>query len=509
MSVGNAAKALQEGKLGGAISVLFATSELAPWVKTGGLGDISAALPPALRRAGVDVRVLVPRYPALAQAFPDAAVVAELPGLGGALPPSKICSAVTPDGTPLLLLDCPALYERPGNPYLGGDGRDWRDNHLRFGLLSRVAALLAGAGTPLPWRADVLHCNDWQTALAPAYLHYLGDPRARAATLLTVHNLAFQGLFGRSALSELALPSRAWAIDGVEYHGYLSFLKAGLQHADWITTVSPAYAKEIQTDAEGMGLAGLLRWRGACLSGILNGIDSDIWNPAADPYLAAGYDAAHLAKKSANKTALQQRLGLDQRNDLPLLGVVSRFTEQKGLDLLPPLVEELAALPVQLVVLGSGEAQLEAAIAAMAAKHPRQFAVTIGFDEGLAHRIEAGVDIFLMPSRFEPCGLNQMYSLRYGTPPLVRATGGLADTVVDYAPPSSETGKTTQANGFVFRDATGVALLAAICRAAAAWRQPKLWRQLQHNGMAQDWSWSGPAMRYAELYGKLARHRNP
>ncbi|MFA6441755.1 MAG: glycogen synthase GlgA, partial [Sterolibacterium sp.] len=424
MSVGKATTALRWEEPGGALKILFATSEIAPWVKTGGLGDVAAALPPALRQKGVDLRVLVPRYPALAQAFPDAPVIAELPSLGGALPPSKLCATVTPDGTPLLLLDCPALYERPGNPYLGGDGRDRPDNRIRFGLLSRVAALLASADNPLAWRPDLLHCNDWQTALAPAYLNYLGAPGARAATLLTVHNLAFQGLFGQSALSELGLPPRAWAIDGVEYHSYLSFLKAGLQHADWITTVSPAYAREIQTDAEGMGLAGLLRWRGACLSGILNGIDTDIWNPAADPNLASGYDAAHLAKKAANKTALQRRLGLAQGNDMPLLGVVSRFTEQKGLDLLPPLVEELAALPVQLAVLGNGERQLEEAIAAMAARHSDQFAVHIGFDEGLAHKIEAGADIFLMPSRFEPCGLNQMYSLRYGTPPLVRATGG-------------------------------------------------------------------------------------
>lgn len=509
MKVRGSAEAPPEETPGGAMRVLFAASEIAPWVKTGGLGDIAAALPPALRKMGVDVRLLVPCYPALAEAFPAAPVVADLPALGGALPRSRICAAVTPDGTPLLLLDCPPLYRRPGNPYLGDDGRDWHDNHIRFGLLSRVAALLAGAEDLLGWRPQVLHCNDWQTALAPAYLNYLGSRGERAATLLTVHNLAFQGLFGRQALSELALPAHAWAIDGVEYHSYLSFLKAGLQQADWITTVSPTYAKEIQTDAEGMGLAGLLRWRNGCLSGILNGIDGNIWNPSADPFLAARYDAAHLAKKLVNKTALQSRLGLEPRNDLPLLGVVSRLTEQKGLDLLPPLVDALAAQPVQLAVLGSGGRELEEAMAAMAAKYPRQFAVQIGFDEGLAHMIEAGADIFLMPSRFEPCGLNQMYSLRYGTPPLVRATGGLADTVVDYAPASPETGKTTQANGFVFGDATGAALLAAIRRAAAAWHDPKLWRQLQVNGMAQDWGWSGPATRYAELYRKLVSADNP
>jgi len=482
------------------VKVLFATSEIAPWVKTGGLGDVAAGLPLALRAAGVDVRLLVPYYPALMRAFPAAPVVAELVELGGALPPATLREAAAADGTPLLLLDCAVLYDRPGNPYLGRDGRDWHDNAVRFGLLARVAALLGGSANPLPWQAQIVHCNDWQTALAPSYLNYLGGQRA--ATLLTVHNLAFQGLFGRHTLAELGLPPHSWSMDGVEYHGHLSFLKGGLQHADIITTVSPSYAREIQTDAEGMGLAGLLRWRGASLAGILNGIDTAIWNPATDPYLAASYDAAHLAKKAVNKSALQLRLGLEPRQDVPLLGVISRLTEQKGLDLLPPLAAELAALPAQLVVLGSGGRELERAFTRMAKKHPGQFAAHIGFDEGLAHLIEAGADMFLMPSRFEPCGLNQMYSLRYGTPPIVRATGGLADTVVDYAEASLAAGS---ANGFSFMEATAPALLAAIQRALAVWHKPRIWRKLQQNGMASDWSWSGPARRYAELYRQLVQ----
>ena len=497
---GAAARQEQPAEHDGAVKVLFATSEIAPWVKTGGLGDVAAGLSPALRAAGVEVRILVPYYPALKQAFPAAPVVAELADLGGLLPPALLRAAAAPDGMPLLLLDCPVLYERPGNPYLGGDGRDWHDNAVRFGLLSRVAALLGGNANPLPWQPQVVHCNDWQTALAPSYLNYLGGKRA--ATLLTVHNLAFQGLFGRHALAELGLPPHSWAMDGVEYHGHLSFLKGGLQHADIITTVSPGYAREIQTDAEGMGLAGLLRWRSASLHGILNGIDTDIWNPATDPYLAAGYDAAHLAKKAINKSALQQRAGLAQRQDLPLLGVVSRLTGQKGLDLLPPLAAKLAALPAQLMVLGSGGRELERAFTRMAKRYPGQFAAHIGFDEGLAHLIEAGADMFLMPSRFEPCGLNQMYSLRYGTPPIVRATGGLADTVVDFSEASLATGT---ANGFSFMEATAPALLAAIRRAIALWHKPRLWRQLQRNGMAFDWSWSGPARQYAGLYRTLAQ----
>lgn len=503
MSIGKAGKSVPDRKPEDAIRVLFATSEIAPWVKTGGLGDISAALPPALRQAGIDVRLLVPCYPALRQAFPDAPVVASLPSLGGALPPSQIRSAVAADGVPLLLLDCPALYDRPGNPYLGSDGRDWHDNHVRFGLLSRVAALF-GSSSRLPWQAQVVHSNDWQTALAPSFLNYQGSTVARAATMVTIHNLAFQGLFGRHTLAELGLPQQAWAMDGVEFHGHLSFLKGGLQHADWITTVSPNYAREIQVDAEGMGLAGLLRWRSACFSGILNGIDTEIWNPASDHYLTARYDAEHLKNKAANKTALQQRLGLDQRQDQPLLGVISRLTWQKGVDLLPPLEAELARLPVQLVVLGNGETVLERALTRMSDDRPKQIAVKIGFDEGLAHLVEAGADIFLMPSRFEPCGLNQMYSLRYGTPPIVRDTGGLADTVVDYLPTVATADRS---NGFVFREATPAALLAAIRRAVDAWGKPRIWRQLQTNGMSADFSWSEPARRYAELYRMLCQKR--
>ena len=476
------------------MKVLFATSELAPWVKTGGLGDVAAALPPALRRAGTDVQVLLPYYPSVVRAFPDAPIVSELPAAVGVFPGAALRSAITADGTPLLLLDCRACYAREGNPYLGSDGRDWHDNAVRFGLLSYVAALLASTATPLDWRPDILHCHDWQTALAPVYLQYLLKPVAKS--VLTIHNLAFQGLFGAHTLRELGLPQEAWAMDGVEYYGHLSFLKGGLQHADHITTVSPTYAREIQTDAEGMGMAGLLRYRSAELSGILNGIDTEQWNPAIDPHLVSRYASTTLGNKPGNKRALQKRMGLAARDDLPLFGVVSRLSEQKGLDLLLACADELVRLPAQLVVLGSGDAALEQAFRELAARHPGQIAVHIGFDEGLAHLIEAGIDAFLMPSRFEPCGLNQMYSLRYGTPPIVRATGGLADTVIDAA--DKERG-----NGFVFESAEPAALLAAVRRAAALWPRPRLWRQLQKNGMAVDNSWSQPAQAYIQLYCSL------
>jgi len=476
------------------VKVLFATSELAPWVKTGGLGDVAGALPAALRALGIDVRVLVPAYPALLTAFPDAEEIAQPRGLGGLLPMPTLKQALAPDGTPLLLLAYPHYFDRPGNPYLGPEGRDWLDNHLRFGLLSRVAAWLGSEASTLDWQPDIVHCHDWQTGLAPAYLNYL--PGRQAKSLFTLHNLAFQGLFDHASLFELGLPDDAWHIDGVEYYGYLSFLKAGLQHADAITTVSPSYASEIQTDDEGMGMAGLLRHRADNLSGILNGIDTKTWNPATDRHLFKNYSARRLEGKADNKTALQEELGLETRQDLPLLAVVSRLTEQKGLDLLLDVAPQVLKLPAQLIVLGSGGHAMEHAYAAFAHKHKGLCSVTIGFDEALAHRIEAGADIFVMPSRFEPCGLNQMYSLRYGTLPVVRATGGLADTVIDAA-------NEKHGNGFVFGPATAAALLEALQRATETWHEPERWRRLQKHGMTRNSSWEEAARHYVALYQQL------
>lgn len=479
------------------MKVLFATSEIAPWVKTGGLGDVAAALPPALRAQGLDVRVLLPAYPALLKAFPHAREIALPHSLGGLLPTPALLEAVAPDGTPLLLLDFPPFFGRDGNPYVDLEGLDWPDNHLRFGLLARVAAWLGSESSTLAWRPEVVHCNDWQTALTPAYLRYL--PGRTAKTLVTIHNLAFQGLFERATLFELGLPDAAWHMDGVEFFGRLSFLKAGLRFADAITTVSPTYAREILTETEGMGMAGLLRHRGEVLTGILNGIDTEAWNPADDGFLCKPfrhYDAMRLAQKTANKLALRRLAGLAEQREVPLLGVVSRLTHQKGLDLLADIAADVLKLPAQLVMLGNGERALENRFRALARRHPGKCAITVGFSEAQAHRIEAGADIFLMPSRFEPCGLNQMYSMRYGTPPVVRATGGLADTVIDAA--DDERG-----NGFVFAGATSVELEAAIRRAIASWHDRKSWRRLQKNGMACDFSWAAPAREYAALYARL------
>ncbi len=480
------------------MNILFATSEIAPWVKTGGLGDVAGALPLALRQAGCDVRVLVPRYPAMRAAFPDAAHLVHLPSMGGQLPAADLYATQQEDGLPILLLDCPMLFDRPGNPYLGPEGLDWLDNSLRFGLLSRVAARLAGNATPLDWHPDILHCHDWQTGLAPYYLRFF-EPGG-AASVMTIHNLAFQGVFPAGTLTELGLSAADWHIDGVEYYDHLSFLKAGLRHADALTTVSPTYAREIQTESEGMGMQGLLQSRAAQLTGILNGIDTTLWNPAGDPQLVARYDRDHLDAKTANKAALQRELGLAVQDDVPLFGVVSRLTTQKGLDLVAKIGDRIKALPAQLAVLGNGDKLIEAAFRALAARHPDSIAVTIGYSEPLAHRIEAGADIFLMPSRFEPCGLNQMYSLAYGTPPLVRATGGLADTVVDYSVANLSKGS---ANGFVFTDTTPAAILSTARRATKIWHNPKRWRQLQRNAMAGDYSWRVPAASYRDIYAAL------
>jgi starch synthase len=481
------------------MKILFAASEMAPWVKTGGLGDVAAALPPALRALGLDVRVLLPAYPALRQALPQAREIARPLWQGGLLPAPALLEALAPDGTPLLLLDFPPFFDREGNPYLDPEGIDWPDNHLRFGLLARVAAWLGSEANTLDWRPDVVHCNDWQTALAPAYLHYL--PGRSARSLLTIHNLSFQGLYEHAALPALDLPEAAWHMDGVEYFGRISFLKAGLQFADAITTVSPSYAREILTDFGGMGMAGLLRHRAEALTGIINGIDTAAWNPAEDSFLSepfSRYDASRLEKKAANKVALQRLAELSEESNVPLLGVVSRLTHQKGLDLLADVAAEVLKLPAQLIILGNGEHALEDRFRTLAHKDPKRCAITVGFSEAQAHRIEAGADIFLMPSRFEPCGLNQMYSMRYGTPPVVRATGGLADTVIDAA-------DDRHGNGFIFAETTPADLFAAIRRAVGFWHDRKAWRRLQENGMACDFGWDAPAHKYASLYSSLTQ----
>ena len=479
--------------------VLFATSEVAPLIKTGGLADVSAALPAALHGAGVDVRVLLPGYAQVLKALPALQVVVRFAGLPGFPEASLLAGTLPPHGVPILVIDCPELYLRGGGPYQDEHGVDWIDNALRFGLLSKIAAVLGSAETPLEWKPDVVHCNDWQAALAPAYLRFAN---AAAPCVMAVHNLAFQGIFPPQTTLELGLPAECFQPEGVEFYGSLSFLKAGLYYADHITTVSPSYAEEIQTPALGFGLQGLLAARREVLTGILNGINTEEWNPATDPDIAQTYDAGRLKDKSANKIELQKRMGLHPDPEVPLFGLVSRFTHQKGLDVVLEIAAQLVALPAQLVLLGNGDAGMQRTALELSHRHSGQISAYVGFDEGLSHLIEAGADIFLMPSRFEPCGLNQMYSQRYGTPPVVHATGGLIDTVVDCNEASLAQG---EASGFVFEGMDAAGLWVAVRRAVAAYHDKKIWRALQRNGMAKDFGWGKSAAAYCDIYARLMR----
>ena len=489
--------------IGTITKVVFATPELAPLIKTGGLADVAGSLPTALSRHGIDVQVLLPAYPSVLQALAiDPSSVASVGTIAAQarLPEARLLSARSAQGLALLLVHCPALFDRQGNPYLGPDGRDWPDNDLRFGLLSRIAALLGSEKSPLAWRPDIVHCNDWQAALAPVYLVY--GPGQRAASVVTVHNLAYQGIFGGEAVARLGLPPESFSVDGAEYYGKLSFLKGGLACADAITTVSPTYAREICTDALGFGLQGLLSRRANVLTGILNGVDTASWDPATDPMIVQRYDVHTLANKRTNKRALQLAMGLAMEDTMPLLGVVSRLVEQKGIDLIADIVGQVVALPAQFAIQGLGDQAIEQRLIALSRRYPRQLAVRVAFDEALAHMIEAGSDLFLMPSRFEPCGMNQMYSQRYGTIPIVCRTGGLADSVTDCDPATLAAGTAT---GFMFEAPSADALLDAVLRAIEAYRNHSTWLSLQRNAMARDFDWNASAARYVEVYRRALR----
>jgi len=485
------------------LGVLFITSEVYPLIKTGGLGDVSAALPTALRELGVDVRLLIPGYPKVLAGLRYKRKVAGFSDLSH-FPPFVLWSARLPagkgvsKGVPIFVIDCPSLYRRNGGPYTDTAGQDWPDNALRFGLLSKIGAILASDASPLIWRPNIVHCNDWQSGLTPAYLHFYQG--RKVVSLMSVHNLSFQGVFPPSTLTRLGLPATSYNISGIEYYGNMSFLKAGLYYSDHITTVSPTYAKEIQMMPLGFGLQGLLAGRSDHISGIVNGINSAEWDPATDPYLAQNYTAKRIAAKGTNKRALQQVMGLVVDPDIPLFGMVSRHTYQKGCDLLLQVAPFLARMPAQLVILGSGEAGLDRELAALEKNHPGKIAVRIGFDETLSHLIEGGADSFLMPSRFEPCGLNQMYSQCYGTPPLVHATGGLLDTVVDCTPATLADGS---ASGFFFYEMDPGSFLAGIQRVIDSYCNKTTWLRLQRNGMAKDFSWRPGAIAYRDIYLSL------
>ncbi len=466
--------------------VLSVASEAYPLIKTGGLADVVGALPAALAREGVAVRTLLPGYPAvLAALHPDAEPV---PVAGGTLRAGRA------GGLDVIALDAPALFLRGGNPYLAADGRDWQDSAQRFAALAQAGATIARGALP-GWRPDVVHAHDWQAGLVAAYLQFTDGPAP--PTVFTVHNLAFPGIFPAALLTALGLPAAAFALDGVEYHGQISFMKAGLALSDAITTVSPTYADEILAPAEGMGFDGLLRSRRDRLHGILNGIDTDVWNPATDTLLAQPY--AEPAGKAVNKAALQAQMGLDADPDAPLFGVVSRLTGQKGIDLLAAALPTLLAAGGQLAVLGSGEPAVEAALQAAESANTGRIACRFGYDESLAHRIQAGSDALFVPSRFEPCGLTQLCALRYGTIPVVARVGGLADTVVDANAMAVAGGVAT---GVQFAPVTRAALEGAIRRAVTLFAGPA-WTRMRLAAMATDVSWASPARAYAALYQSL------
>ncbi len=473
-------------------SVLQIASEALPFAKTGGLADVLGALPPALARLGWDVTVVLPKYRGVRGA---STVERFTVTVGGFAREVAFVEAAMDDGARAMLVDCPELYDRP--ELYTEAGVDYADNARRFAFLVRAALEFAarrGAGP------SIVHAHDWQGALAPVYLKTLyADHPVLAGTpsVLTIHNLAFQGLFEPVWLPRLDLGWDQFTMDRLEYWNRISFLKGGINAADKITTVSPRYAEEIQTPSFGFGFDGILRARAADLVGIMNGVDAVEWDPARDRFLPRPYSIDNLDGKRAAKVELLRRYRLptdDQTLARPVVGMVSRMVDQKGLDLIEALGARLPALDASFVVLGTGDARYQDFWKALAAAHPDRIGARIGFDEGLAHLIEGGADLFLMPSRFEPSGLNQMYSMRYGTIPIVHAVGGLADTV-------------TPRTGFVFDEYTPDALLACLSRALRAYRDEQKWRTLQRAGMARDFSWDRSAKEYVKIYDWLLKRR--
>lgn len=479
------------------MQVLSIASEVFPLVKTGGLADVAGALPPALASHGVAVRTLLPAYPGLLARVKRKKHLHSYPDLFGG---AASLVEMSDHGLDLILLDAPHLFDRPGTPYGDARGADWLDNWKRFAALGKVGSDIA-AGMVSGYGPDVVHAHDWQAAMAPAYMRYGGA--VQTPTVVTVHNLAFQGQFPAAIFPELGLPPDAMAVDGVEYYGGVGFLKAGLQAAWAITTVSPTYAQEIRTPQFGMGLDGLVNRRAADLVGIVNGIDVDIWNPATDPHLAANYSARSMKGRVKNKKAVEDRFQLDP-GEGPVLSVISRLTWQKGMDVLASAIDGIVASGARLAILGSGDQGLEGALLAAAARHRGRVGVVTGYDEALSHLMQAGCDAILVPSRFEPCGLTQLYGLRYGCVPVVARTGGLADTVIDANEAAVSAGVAT---GIQFTPNSGDALLHAVRRVVSAHADAGIWASLQKQGMRSDVSWDKSAARYAELYRSLIARR--
>jgi starch synthase len=476
------------------MKVLMVASECAPFVKTGGLADVVGALPGALAPLGIEARVMLPAYPALFPLLPEGEEVASFGDLPGG--PGRLV-AVEAKGISLLLLDAPQLFDRPGKPYNGPDGSDWHDNHRRFASLAQAAARICFEGLD-GWKPDILHAHDWQAALAPVYLKMAGY--AEPKSILTIHNIAFQGRFGADVLGELGLNPSWFHPGGLEFYGDLNFLKSGLVFADHVTTVSPTYAREILTPEFGWGMEGVLNARAGTLTGILNGIDTEVWNPASDKALPAPYDTRTLKKKARNRAALCERLGLDADFDGPLFCVISRLTEQKGLDTLARAIPDLVEMGGMLAVLGTGEGWIEQAFTEAAETFPGRVGTHIGYDEGFSHLMQGGADAIVIPSRFEPCGLTQLYGLRYGTLPVVARTGGLADTVIDA---NTAALAVKAATGFVFDDVSPQGIKAVLARVIDTFHRPEEWKMMVRAAMRHPVGWETSAASYHTLYESL------
>ena len=480
------------------MKVLHVAAEVFPLVKTGGLADVVAALPVALAGQGADVRLLLPGMPAVLDAVQGARTVIDIGPCFGALRVRLLLARLPRSGLPVYVIDAPYLYRRGGSPYQDSLGEEWPDNLQRFALLGWIAAHLAAGDADPKWAPDIVHAHDWHAAMACAYI--AEHAPTQAGTVFTVHNLAYQGLFAMHEWPMLGLASRLMSPAGIEFHGQLSFMKAGLLFADHVTTVSPNYAREITTPEFGCGLDGVIRGRDGAVTGVLNGIDDEVWNPAADPAIAERYDAERPGGKARCRAALQRELGLQEDGQSLLVAVVSRLTAQKGLDLVLAALPELLRGGAQFAVQGTGEPALEAAFSMAMESHPGRIHVHVGYDEARAHRLIAGADAIAVPSRFEPCGLTQLYGLRYGTLPIVRRVGGLADTVVDAAAPALAD---RSATGFAFDAATPAAFEQAVRRAIGLRADAAAWRGLMATAMAQSMSWAGPARAYLDLYGRV------
>jgi starch synthase len=474
--------------------ILFAASEVHPLIKTGGLADVAGSLPRALAELSQDIRIILPNY----QSINNTEEVRFISSVRVNNQDANILETKLPDSDVIVwLVDCPALFDTPGNPYVDETGNSWANIADRFTLFCRVVVEVAMGRAHLNWSADVVHCNDWQTGLVPALLSIESN---KPSSVFTIHNMAYQGMFPENVFSELNLPRQLWHPGGVEFHEMLSFIKGGLSYSNRITTVSPTYALEIQTPEYGYGLEGLLSHKYNILSGIINGMDLDQWNPETDSSISEPYGVDTLEKKMINKTSLQARSSLPVNKSVPLFGLISRLVEQKGIDLILDCLQDMVDMPLQLVLLGSGDKSVEQKLLNFARLYPKKISVTIGYNEALAHQIEAGVDIFLMPSIFEPCGLNQMYSQRYGTIPIVRETGGLADTIEDALPRSLANNKAT---GISFKQASPGALLEAIKRTILLFNDKKSWKKIQITAMEKDFSWESSAKQYLALYEEI------